>query len=100
MHYYTLEHSNADWVTDDLLSKIRDNPILAEGFNDPSLSEALAQFQSNPQAVAAATKDNPKVCSICDLTTSTPIVLFDLLGSSIFSRVLHHDGWPFDSTCR
>ena len=48
-------------MTDDLLSKIHDNPVLSEAFNDPALSQALAQFQSNPQAVMAAAKDNPKV---------------------------------------
>ena len=51
----------ADWVTDDLLSKIHDNPILSESFSDPSLSQALTQFQSNPKAALAAAKDNPKV---------------------------------------
>ena len=50
-----------DWVTDDLLSKIHDNPVLSEAFSDPALAQVLAQLQSNPQAVAATAKDNPKV---------------------------------------
>lgn len=48
-------------MTDDLLSKIHDNPVLSEAFSDPALGQVLAQLQSNPQAVAAASKDNPKV---------------------------------------
>lgn len=53
-----------DWVTDDLLSKIHDNPVLSEAFTDPALGQVLTQLQSNPQAVAAAAaaRDNPKVC--------------------------------------
>ena len=48
-------------MTDDLLSKIHDNPVLSEAFSDPALGQVLSQLQSNPQAVAAAAKDSPKV---------------------------------------
>ena len=68
------------WVTDDLLSKIHDNPILSEVFSDPTLSQALAQFQSNPQAVMAAAKDDPKVSL---MGTSHKGVVSHLYGDSL-----------------
>ena len=64
-------------MTDDLLSKIHDNPVLSEAFSDPALGQVLAQLQSNPQAVAAAAKDNPKVSQTepkqMDLLLLTPV---------------------------
>lgn len=68
-----------DWVTDELLSKIHDNPVLSEAFSDPALGHVLSQLQSNPQAVAAAAKDSPKVRKILfsDYSTvpSTSIIM-------------------------
>lgn len=53
--------SSIDWVTDDLLVKIEGDPVLSKAFKDPAMSEALAQFQANPQQALAATKDKPEV---------------------------------------
>ena len=48
-------------MTDDLLSKIEKDPVLSEAFGDPTLTQALAQFQTDPQRALAAAKDKPKV---------------------------------------
>ena len=48
-------------MTDDLLTKIHDNPVLSEAFSDPTLSNVMTQLQSNPQAAESLAKGNPKV---------------------------------------
>ena len=58
---YNLLYS--DWVTDDLLEKIEKDPVLSEAFKDPALTQALTQFQADPQRALAAAKDKPKVTS-------------------------------------
>ena len=50
-----------DWVTDDLLAKIKTHPLLSRVFQDPRLAQVIAQFQSNPQAAMVATRNNPEV---------------------------------------
>ena len=50
-----------DWVTDDLLAKIKAHPLLSRVFQDPQLAQVIGQFQSNPQAAMVATRNNPEV---------------------------------------
>ena len=50
-------------MTDDLLAKIESDPVLSKAFRDPAMSQALAQFQANPQQALAATRDKPEVCN-------------------------------------
>ncbi len=49
------------WVNDDLLAKIEKDPVLSDAFKDPTMAQALAQFQIDPQQ---ATKDKPKVSQL------------------------------------
>jgi len=66
---------SVDWVTDDLLTKIGEHPLLSQAFQDPRLAQVLSQFQSNPQAVMAATRDNPEVSQtgLSELELQLPI---------------------------
>ena len=48
-------------MTDDLLSKIDNNPVLSRAFKDPSLVKVLEQFHKNPQQALAAAQDSPEV---------------------------------------
>lgn len=38
-----------DWLTDDLMQKFARNPILVAGMQNPHMSAALQEFQTNPQ---------------------------------------------------
>lgn len=58
---YLLFAFHVEWVTDELLGKIEKDPVLSEAFRDPAMTQALAQFQLNPQAALEAAKDKPKV---------------------------------------
>ncbi len=49
------------WLTDSILAKIEKDPVLCNAFKDPALSQALAQFQANPQEALTATRDKPEV---------------------------------------
>lgn len=51
----------ADWVTEDLLKKLDQNPVLSKAFTDPALSRLLEEFHQNPQAAMAAAQSNPEV---------------------------------------
>lgn len=48
-------------MTDDLLSKIDQNPILSKAFGDPSLFKVLEEFHRNPQEALAAAQRTPEV---------------------------------------
>lgn len=50
-----------DWMTDNLLSKVEEDPVLSKAFHDPAMVQALAQFQTNPQLALAAAKDKPEI---------------------------------------
>lgn len=52
---------SVDWVTDDLLAKIENDSILSKAFKDPEMTQALAQFQDNPEHTLAAATDKPEV---------------------------------------
>ena len=45
-------------MTDDLLERIERHPLLSRAFRDPSLSQVLAEFQRNPEAMLAAAQGN------------------------------------------
>lgn len=48
-------------MTDDLLERIEHHPLLSRAFQDPSLSQVLAEFQRNPEAVLAAAQGNQEL---------------------------------------
>ena len=50
-----------DWVTDDLLKKIDQNPRLLRQLSDPRISQAMAKFQRNPQLAMQEYQDNPEI---------------------------------------
>ena len=50
-----------DWITDDLLRRIKESPVLSKAFQDPSLSQAMAEFQRNPQAALQAAQHRPEL---------------------------------------
>jgi hypothetical protein len=50
-----------DWVTEDLLGKVQNNETLLRGMSNPHFMQALAEFQSNPQAAMAKYQDNPEM---------------------------------------
>ena len=50
-----------EWVTDDLLEKIESHPLLSKAFRDPSLSQVLAEFQRNPEAMLKAAQGNQEM---------------------------------------
>lgn len=59
VHYICI--NCVDWITDDLLSKIQQNPVLAKSFADPSLSRVLEDFHRDPQDTLSRAKNNPEV---------------------------------------
>ncbi|XP_071486507.1 uncharacterized protein [Diadema antillarum] len=52
---------NKDWITGDLLSKIEKNPHLARQMADPRFSQAMAMFQTNPQAAMQHFQSSPDI---------------------------------------
>ncbi|XP_064628868.1 uncharacterized protein LOC135488262 isoform X2 [Lineus longissimus] len=52
---------NKDWVTDDLLERVEKSPNLMKYLADPRFSQALAEFQTNPQGAQLKYADNPEV---------------------------------------
>lgn len=48
-------------MTDDLLEKIESHPLLSKAFRDPSLSQVLAEFQRNPEAMLKAAQGNQEM---------------------------------------
>ena len=60
-HTHTHTHTHTDWATDDLLARIEKHPLLSKVFQDPTLSQVLVEFQSNPQKVMAASRENPEI---------------------------------------
>ena len=56
-----LNFLSVDWVTEDLLTKIDQNPTLAKAFRDPALAKVLEEFHQNPQAVFKASQCNPEI---------------------------------------
>ena len=40
----------ADWVTEDLLTKIMKDPTLSKRLTDPTFMAAILEFQRNPKA--------------------------------------------------
>eukprot|EP00731_Ephydatia_muelleri_P032032 Em0023g539a len=53
--------ASREWVTDDLLEKIESHPLLSKAFRDPSLSQVLAEFQRNPEAMLKAAQGNQEM---------------------------------------
>ncbi|XP_074658463.1 uncharacterized protein LOC141911359 [Tubulanus polymorphus] len=41
--------SNKEWITDNLLESVEKNPLLCSQITDPKISEAMNEFQTNPQ---------------------------------------------------
>ena len=51
----------SDWVTDDLLQKIKNNDRLAKKLSNPGFAQALNEFQRNPKAAMAKYGSNPEM---------------------------------------
>lgn len=60
-----------EWVTDDLIAKIKEHPVLSKAFQDPSLSQVMSQLITNPQAMMTAAQSSPEMRNFmkdfCDL---------------------------------
>ncbi len=50
-----------DWITDDLLSNIEKNDLMMRRLQDPTFMQALAEFQTNPQAAMTKYGGNPEM---------------------------------------
>ena len=42
--------TDAEWATDDLMSKLQSNPVLLRGLQNPKCQEAMQLMQSDPSA--------------------------------------------------
>ncbi|XP_077977375.1 uncharacterized protein LOC144432939 [Glandiceps talaboti] len=52
---------NKEWINDDLLKKIEKNPDLLRKLTNPSFSQALSKFQTNPTMAAEEYANNPEI---------------------------------------
>ena len=50
-----------EWVNDDLMKKIRENPTLLRTFSDPRFRHLAERLQSNPKAVIQEAQRNPEL---------------------------------------
>ena len=51
----------AEWITDDLLSKIEKNEGFAKKLTNPKFMQAISEFQTNPQAAIRKYQDNAEM---------------------------------------
>ena len=63
MHFFAMLGRKfvLDWITPDLLRKIEQSPVLSKAFQDPSLSQAMVEFQKDPQAALQAAQHKPEM---------------------------------------
>ena len=50
-----------EWVTEDLLEKIRSHPNLSKQFFDPQFGELIAQFHKNPNKIMTMCQSNAEM---------------------------------------
>ena len=50
-----------EWVNNDLMEKIRENPTLLRTFSDPRFKHLAERLQSNPKAVIQEAQRNPEL---------------------------------------
>ena len=50
-----------DWVTEYLLGKVQQNPTLMKRMADPTFMQALAEFQTNPNAAKVKYSNNQEM---------------------------------------
>lgn len=67
-------------MTEDLLKKIEDNPILSKAFTDPAFSDVLEEFHRNPEE--SMKRANPEVRKFLQEFCSLMGDHFTSLGSS------------------
>jgi len=48
-----------EWLTDDLLKQIQSSDNLCQRLRDPTFMQAIAEFQSSPQAAVQKYGNNP-----------------------------------------
>lgn len=51
----------AEWITEDLLTKVAKNEKMTKWLADPRMSHVLEEFQKNPTAAQAKYADNPEI---------------------------------------
>ena len=53
--------AGGEWMTEDLLSRVADNPRLVAGLGNPRFTAALQALQKNPKEAMAKFRDHPEI---------------------------------------
>ena len=76
----------ADWVTEELLSKIQNNSYLSERLLQPKFMEVVAEFQSDPTSASKKYQHNSEIqlflkefCVLMGMTFPSFFISFFLL---------------------
>ena len=51
----------SEWITDDLMEKVRSHPNLLKKMSDPKCMQAITEFQANPKTAMTKYNDNPEI---------------------------------------
>ena len=56
-----IQSTQDQWMTPDLLSKLKDNPTFIQSLSDPEIMQAVGLMQANPTVAKEKYKDNKKI---------------------------------------
>ena len=75
-----------EWVNNDLMEKIRENPTLLRTFSDPRFKHLAERLQSNPKAVIQEAQRNPELKEFLNALMSVLGSHFKQMGQSASTK--------------